>query len=1202
MKRYPTLKCLLAVLSASMILFGVTALVTNASPESTTWTVGGPCGATIQACINTAANGDTVLVPFGTYVEFIRINHPVSLIGISANGVRPTIKAPPVAGNIDPVVMIWSTNPMPVIDASTVISNLIITGGYSTAQIGSPAGGGLRISGERCSPTIQNVIISGNTGLGVGGIHITMNAAPQLINLEIKNNTANTATGWSGGGAGLNINGSPRLLNVLVANNQDNTGRGQIEVMSGSTQVVHGTIVGNGSVPGLLVDAGATVYVTNTIVTSHTIGINSTGLTYQNYNLFSGNSTDWSGLVAGSAGTVFADPGFVNPAAGNYHLVSTSRAIDRGSNAGVAHDFDGDARPLGALYDIGFDETMKIMLRNTWTVGGPCGATIQACINYALEEDTILIPSAEYNEALRLEKPVSLVGLNNSSGQRPTIRSSNVPLLVAATTSPAVYITSSTVISNLILTGGRAPTSCGGGLRLAQTNGTASPTLRDLIVTGNTAGAGAGICMYWGSSPVMINVVITGNTSTANLNNFGSGAALNINGSPRLMNVLVAHNQDNLGRGQIEVMGGAPEFLHSTIVGSGTVPAFWIDPSATLYLTNTIVASHTVGITSTGAVVEDYNLFSGNSTNRVGTFTVGAHDVYSAPAFVDPAAGNYRLRATSAAIDRGTNAGVTYDFDGEMRPMGSGYDIGLDEATIVDSDHDGLTDAEEIILGTDPHNPDTDGDGLPDGWEVQHGLNPLNPADAGADPDSDGLSNLQEYQRGTDPQDADTDLDGYSDGAEVAAGTNPLDPNSHPVTPVVINGTIVSPQSGQIFSATQVSIAGTAAASNGIKVVQVSIDCGTQWVTATGTSTWLWSWSTPLEDGVAHTVTVRVRDSVGQMVVLPPVPVKVDRTAPQTSLLDPVPNQAIRTRTYTLTGKVNDGSGVNRVRVSTDNGSTYTDVPWSNGLWSYNWSIPAEDGVTHHLRVIAIDVAGNVAAPVSVPVLVDNVPPTINFNNLPVNGTTTIYTDTFTVIGTSSGASSTTLDLGSGAQSVPVINTVFTRTWSSLITGTYTLRGVVQDTAGNSNSVTTTVIIRPAGPELRKVWLPLVFRNFDPARDRFEEDSPYSAAPLITPDGSLQHRNFYPVNDVDWARLDIPAGTYIINTSGLATNTDTVMRLFASNGVTQLAENDDCTLYTRASCITWTTSTATTLYVQIAPYNTQSLGADRWYDLAVVRP
>ena len=35
-----------------------------------------------------------------------------------------------------------------------------------------------------------------------------------------------------------------------------------------------------------------------------------------------------------------------------------------------------------------------------------------------------------------------------------------------------------------------------------------------------------------------------------------------------------------------------------------------------------------------------------------------------------------------------------------------------DDSCFNDSDCDGLTDDEEIALGTDPYNPDTDGDGL----------------------------------------------------------------------------------------------------------------------------------------------------------------------------------------------------------------------------------------------------------------------------------------------------------------------------------------------------------------------------------------------------------------------------------------------------------------------------------------------------------
>jgi len=65
----------------------------------------------------------------------------------------------------------------------------------------------------------------------------------------------------------------------------------------------------------------------------------------------------------------------------------------------------------------------------------------------------------------------------------------------------------------------------------------------------------------------------------------------------------------------------------------------------------------------------------------------------------------------------------------------------------VDSDSDGLTDAEEAAFGINPLVADTDGDGLGDYEEVKiYRTNPLNP---------------------------DTDGDGYADGAEVKAGYNP---------------------------------------------------------------------------------------------------------------------------------------------------------------------------------------------------------------------------------------------------------------------------------------------------------------------------------------------------------------------------------------------------------------------------------------------
>lgn len=68
---------------------------------------------------------------------------------------------------------------------------------------------------------------------------------------------------------------------------------------------------------------------------------------------------------------------------------------------------------------------------------------------------------------------------------------------------------------------------------------------------------------------------------------------------------------------------------------------------------------------------------------------------------------------------------------------------------IIDTDGDGLTDGEEIDLGTDPNNPDTDGDGLTDGEEVlviddpstdavpENTSNPLDNCDPFLTPDCD---------------------------------------------------------------------------------------------------------------------------------------------------------------------------------------------------------------------------------------------------------------------------------------------------------------------------------------------------------------------------------------------------------------------------------------------------------------------------------
>lgn len=51
--------------------------------------------------------------------------------------------------------------------------------------------------------------------------------------------------------------------------------------------------------------------------------------------------------------------------------------------------------------------------------------------------------------------------------------------------------------------------------------------------------------------------------------------------------------------------------------------------------------------------------------------------------------------------------------------------VGATEPAVLDNDGDGLTNAQELTLGTDPENADTSGDGMGDGDKVQFGLDPL---------------------------------------------------------------------------------------------------------------------------------------------------------------------------------------------------------------------------------------------------------------------------------------------------------------------------------------------------------------------------------------------------------------------------------------------------------------------------------------------
>ncbi len=101
----------------------------------------------------------------------------------------------------------------------------------------------------------------------------------------------------------------------------------------------------------------------------------------------------------------------------------------------------------------------------------------------------------------------------------------------------------------------------------------------------------------------------------------------------------------------------------------------------------------------------------------------------------------------------------------------------------TDTDGDGLEDAREEELGTDPRSPDSDGDGYADAFEARFaddGFDPLDaavparPCASAGDADGDGLRDCEESFVGTGERIPDSDGDRLLDGDEVQSGTDPL--------------------------------------------------------------------------------------------------------------------------------------------------------------------------------------------------------------------------------------------------------------------------------------------------------------------------------------------------------------------------------------------------------------------------------------------
>ena len=183
---------------------------------------------TIQAAINAAHPGDTVVVAPGTYYENISFLGKNIIVKSSQGPKVTTIDG----GNLATVVTfdMYETN-------AAVLQGFTIQHGSASYD-----GGGIYV--DYASPRITRNVIANNTACGSGpGIALEFSSAWLESNI-IKNNSEAGCTGGSGGGLFVGGLGYAHILGNVIQNNTANFGGG-VGILASSPSLVNNVIHSN---------------------------------------------------------------------------------------------------------------------------------------------------------------------------------------------------------------------------------------------------------------------------------------------------------------------------------------------------------------------------------------------------------------------------------------------------------------------------------------------------------------------------------------------------------------------------------------------------------------------------------------------------------------------------------------------------------------------------------------------------------------------------------------------------------------------------------------------------------------------------------------------------------------------------------------------------------------------------------------------